>query len=142
MERWPLASGGAVLVRTDEGGLPAVFEVLDDAARWLASIGHEAWPVGSFLAADTRERRQVIDALEFGELYLATVDGEPAATMSLFDRDERFWPGAPRDALYVHKLAVRRRFAGFGLGGAVLGWVEDRARSRGKPYLRLDTDPD
>ena len=142
MQRWSLEPSGAVLVRTDEDGLPAVLEVLDDAARWLASIGHEAWPVGSFTAPDSRERRQVVDALEFGELYLATIDGEPAATVSLFDLDERFWPGAPQDALYVHKLAVRRRFAGIGLGGAVLSWAEGRARDRGKPYLRLDTDPD
>jgi ribosomal protein S18 acetylase RimI-like enzyme len=123
-------------------GLPAVVDVLEDAARWLASIDRTAWPVGSFAALDSRERRQVVDALEFGELYLATIGGEPAATVSLFEQDERFWPGAPRDALYVHKLAVRRRFAGIGLGAAVLGWVEGRARARGKPYLRLDTDPD
>jgi ribosomal protein S18 acetylase RimI-like enzyme len=142
MEHWPLGPQGAVLVRTDEDGLPAVLDVLEDAAGWLASIGHEAWPVGSFAAAGTRERRQVVDALETGELYLVTIAGDPAATMSLFEQDERFWPGAPRNALYVHKLAVRRRFAGIGVGEAMLAWAERRARERRKPYLRLDTDPD
>jgi GNAT superfamily N-acetyltransferase len=142
MERWDLGPGGAVLVRAGEELLPAVLAVLEDAALWLVSIGHEAWPVGSFSSPGTGERGQVEDALRSGELYLASIQEEPAATVSLFERDERFWPGAPSDALYVHKLAVRRRFAGIGLGAAVLAWVGEQAHARGKPHLRLDAAPD
>jgi GNAT superfamily N-acetyltransferase len=142
MERWDLAAGGAVLVRAGEDDLAAVVEVLEDAARWLVSIGDEAWPPGSFFTPGSKERGQVLDALESGNLYLARIGDTPAATVSLFEEDERFWPGASRTALYIHKFAVPRRFAGMGLGTAVLGWVEDEARARGKRDLRLDCDPD
>jgi GNAT superfamily N-acetyltransferase len=73
---------------------------------------------------------------------VATLAGEPAGTVSLFDVDERFWLGAPRDALYVHKLAVRRSFAGHGLGAAIIRWSELRARADGKRFLRLDCPRD
>jgi len=62
--------------------------------------------------------------------------------VSLFEGDERFWPRAARDALYIHKLAVARRFAGLGVGRAMVEWSADRARARGKRFLRLDCPRD
>jgi GNAT superfamily N-acetyltransferase len=42
----------------------------------------------------------------------------------------------------VHRLAVRRAFAGQGVSVALLEWTVDRARTLGKRYLRLDCDAD
>ena len=44
----------------------------------------------------------------------------------------------PGDAGYVHGLAIRRDFAGKGLGREFLRWAEDRVAASGKKYLRLD----
>jgi GNAT superfamily N-acetyltransferase len=140
-ERWDLGVAGASLAHAARHDLPSVFEILEDAARWVQSIGMETWPPGSFLTEGSKERGQLMRAFDERVLYVATVDAEPAGTLSLFDRDERFWPGAPRDALYVHKLAVRRRFGGRGLGVALIRWADDQARDRGKRFLRLDTSP-
>jgi len=115
---------------------------LEDAARWVASLGYPAWDAGSFLDPNGRGRAQLTAALGSGGLYLARLEGEPAATVSVFDVDERFWPGAPADALYVQKLAVLRRFAGRGLGRAILEWADHRAAEAGKAYLRLDCPRD
>ena len=117
-------------------------EILEDAAAWVASLGVPSWGQGSFRDPEGGGRARLLDAIQAGGLYVASIAGEPAATVSLFDRDERFWPGAPRDALYVHKLAVRRSFAGRDLGGAILRWAADLARSEHRRCLRLDCPRD
>jgi GNAT superfamily N-acetyltransferase len=139
--RWDLDGVGATLAHASREDLPSVIDILEDAARWVQSIGMETWPPGSFATQGSKERGQLMQAFDERVLFLATVDAEPAGTLSLFDHDERFWPGAPRDALYVHKLAVLRRFGGRGLGAALIRWSNDRARERGKRFLRLDTSP-
>ena len=124
-------------------------EVLEDANAWLRSLGRTGWGEDSFTASDGRGRAQLVEAVRSNALYLGClyIDSlgkrpEPAATVSLFDVDEVFWPGAPRDALYIHKLAVARRFAGLGLGRAIVEWAADRARDAGRPFLRLDCPRD
>jgi GNAT superfamily N-acetyltransferase len=141
-DRWELDVPGAWIERSQAEDLPEAAAILEDAARWVASLGYPAWDAGSFVDPNGRGRAQLGAALGSGGLYLARVRGEPAATVSLFDQDERFWPGAPADALYVHKLAVLRRFAGLGLGRAILGWADHQAGLSGKAYLRLDCPRD
>jgi GNAT superfamily N-acetyltransferase len=53
--------------------------------------------------------------------------------------DPLFWPDASQgEAAYVHRLAVRRRYAGSGLSTELLRWAVDRTRALGRLYLRLD----
>jgi len=55
--------------------------------------------------------------------------------------DERFWPDVPmNESVFVHRLAVRRRFAGGGISSAMLDWAVERARSLRRGYLRLDCE--
>jgi GNAT superfamily N-acetyltransferase len=46
----------------------------------------------------------------------------------------------PEQSAYVHRLAVKREFAGGGVSTALLRWAAERARSLGKKYLRLDCE--
>jgi len=71
-------------------------------------------------------------------MYLARLDGEPVGTIALLWSDEETWGDVPGAAGYVHGLAVRRDFAGQGLGRALLRWAENRAASSGREHLRLD----
>lgn len=66
---------------------------------------------------------------------------DPAATITLDrDADARLW--TPEEiaepALYVHKLAVDRAYAGTGLGSALLDWAGEQAVQQGAKWLRLD----
>jgi GNAT superfamily N-acetyltransferase len=109
--------------------------ILDEAARWLASQGFDHWPV-PFPADELAER------IDQGELYVADLDGEPAGTLTLLWDDPSFWGDQPPDAAYIHKLAVRRAFAGRGLGSAIVAWAERRAAAAGRQHLRLDCPRD
>ena len=83
-ERWDLDGVGASLARATRPDIPFVIEILEDAARWVQSIGMETWPPGSFAAEDSKERGQLMQAFDQDVLYVATMDAEPAGTLSLF----------------------------------------------------------
>jgi GNAT superfamily N-acetyltransferase len=106
-------------------------EILDEATAYVAKLGFEQWPVPF-------PQDELAHRIERGELYLVDVDGEPAATLTLLWDDPAFWGERPPDAVYLHKLAVRRSFAGRGLGAAIVEWVDEHAASAGRGYVRLD----
>jgi GNAT superfamily N-acetyltransferase len=110
---------------------PLAAEILDEATAYVGTLGFDQWPVP--FPQDELARR-----IERGELLMVDVDGEPAATLTLLWDDPAFWGERPPDAVYLHKLAVRRAFAGRGLGAAIVEWVDGHAASAGRDFLRLD----
>ena len=112
--------------------LDAILHILEDAARWMVRRKVEGWTPGSF------SRRRIAELVERGEMYLAALGGEPAGTFALQWSDIETWGRVPDDAGYVHGLAVRRDFAGMGVGRELLRRAENRASLSGKKYLRLD----
>jgi ribosomal protein S18 acetylase RimI-like enzyme len=112
-----------------------VTDILSEAARWLIARGITQWP-------DPFPPERVDAAVRRGEFFVAELDGEPAATFALLWSDPTFWGEQPDDAGYVHALAVRRAFAGRGLGERLLEWAERRVAGAGRGFLRLDCRSD
>lgn len=118
--------------RTDE--LDTVEDLLREASAWLASRGIDQWQFPP-------HRDRITRALGRGEVFLAMVDDQPIATLQVDDHaDPEFWTAddEPGDALYVHRMAVSRKYAGAGVGSVLLDWASERAAAAGKPWLRLD----
>ena len=115
--------------------VPVVAEMLDEATAFVKTMGRDQWPV-PFPHGELRQR------IARGELYVVEVDGEPAATFTLLVDDPKFWGERPPDAVYLHKLAVRRAFAGQGLGVRIVEWVVSEAERRGRTFIRLDCQRD
>jgi GNAT superfamily N-acetyltransferase len=110
----------------------AAIAIMREVADWCRKTGRYMWP-------DEILNRETLSG-PAEEFVVAWVDGEPAATMILSWEDARVWPeSAPGEAGYVHKLAVRRKFAGQGLSGALFEWARGVCRARGARWLRLDT---
>ena len=122
------SGGEAEFVMAGPGQLADVLMVLDEAAAWLQERGIEQWP-------PRFEPSWVEAAITRGETWLVKVGGTVSATVTL-DLADPVWDGIAGSALYVHRMAVRRRAAG--LGAAVLGWAACAARERGREALRLD----
>lgn len=116
-----------VLTRATEQDQSLVLDILDEAAAWLRRRGIHQWPA-SFRPS------VVLPAIEAGETFLACRRDEIVATVTV-DHADPAWSDRPGPALYVHRLACRRTFAGGGAG--VLSLLAQRAAVEGRA-LRLD----
>jgi predicted N-acetyltransferase YhbS len=108
-----------------------VAALLDEATVWVGERGYQQWPLPF-------PRNEIAAAIERGEVYVAELDGEAVATVTLLWDDPMYWGDRPADAAYVHKLAVRRACAGRRIGSAIVEWADATAAAAGRAFLRLD----
>jgi GNAT superfamily N-acetyltransferase len=115
--------------------LDAVSSILLEAAGWLEASGMPMW------RADELCPEQLTQDVADGLFFLAVMNGESVGTIRFQLSDPEFWPDQPGDeSAYLHRLAVRRQFAGGGVSSALLAWAVGRAGDLGRRYLRLDCE--
>ena len=115
--------------------MSTVGRLLDEATVWVGERGYEQWPLPF-------PQDEIAAAIERGEVYVAELDGDVVATVTLLWDDPIYWGERPADAAYVHKLAVSRACAGQRIGAAVIDWADATATAAGRAFHRLDTHPD
>jgi GNAT superfamily N-acetyltransferase len=108
-------------------------EILLEAARWLEKSGMPLW------REDELNSTRIAADVAGGLFFIADRSGEAAGIVKFQLEDFVYWPDVPQgDAAYIHRLAVRRRYAGTGVSTALLQWAAERTQSLGRRYLRLD----
>ncbi|MEQ1913218.1 MAG: GNAT family N-acetyltransferase [Vicinamibacterales bacterium] len=109
--------------------------ILLEASGWLESRGIGMW------RADELSPDQISQGVRDGLFFLADQLAQPVGTIKFQLSDPLFWPDVSQlDAAYVHRLAVRREFAGGAVSGALLSWAVRRSHSLGRRFLRLDCE--
>jgi len=116
-------------------------ELLYATAGWLKSKGLTQWadlPTG---ARDHRIEAKILS----GDTYLFYKGETLAGTITLQTLPEEWdlnlWTGVKEDleaAIYVHRIATHREFAGQGLGQRMLDWAIPFGKKAGKTWIRLD----
>jgi len=107
--------------------------ILIEAAEWMDSIGMKNWDPSKFTIDE------ILIKNELNELFLCYADNEPAGCLKLQESDMLFWPDdSIGEALYVHKLTVKRKFAGQGVSIFMLNWAKEQAKLKKCNYLKLD----
>ncbi len=133
-----------------------VREILTGAAQWLEQTGKPQWRENELstaaIAADVAAGLFYLAEVYLAEVHLAEVHpaessvaakgfGDAAGTVKFQLEDPLFWPDLPsHDAAYIHRLAVRRRYAGTGVSTALLSWAAARTHRLGRHFLRLDCE--
>jgi ribosomal protein S18 acetylase RimI-like enzyme len=118
------------------GDLDAAVQVITEVSAWLA--GKDIPWLLDFPGPFKKRIAQ-------GEVYLAHLNDWKTltGTVSLSRApDPELWSNYPGQARYVHRLAVRRKFAGQGIGAALLDLAGHVAAMEGVPWLRLDCSKD
>jgi ribosomal protein S18 acetylase RimI-like enzyme len=111
--------------------------VLLKAAQWLDAKGMALWQPREL----TVER--ILPDLADGYFHIAEIGGETAGVLRFTLSDPFFWPDLPEGgSAFIHRLAVRRKFAGQGIARAMIAFAKDRAASLGGKHLRLDCASD
>jgi GNAT superfamily N-acetyltransferase len=112
-----------------------VADILREAARWLEDSGMAMWRDHELVPS------RIADDVNAGLCFLAECDGEAAGTIRFQLEDKLFWPDIlQQDSAYIHRLAVRRKFAGGEISSALLLWAIARTLELGRRYLRLDCE--
>jgi GNAT superfamily N-acetyltransferase len=112
-----------------------VAAILSEAAQWLADSGKVMWRDNELVP------ERIAEDVNAGLFFLVECDGVEAGTVKFQLADELFWPDVPpRESAFIHRLAVRRQFAGGGVSTAIFEWAVARARALGKRWLRLDCE--
>jgi len=125
---------GGNVIRVGPEFVGEALGILREAATWALGRGVDVWA-----DADLREW-DFLAAAELGQLLMGFSGDRSAATMLLQTSDPVYWPdAAPHTALYLHKIAVRREFAGHGWLTRLIEFAANDARDRGVRWLRLDT---
>jgi len=130
--------GQLIVRKASAADAPMIADTLIEAAKWVEQLdGTVMWIEGEL------EEERVRAEVEDGMFVVAEIEGQIAGALRFQLEDQLFWPDLDgRDSAFVHRLAVRRVFAGQGISTSLLDWTVDRARALGKRYLRLDCDAD
>jgi GNAT superfamily N-acetyltransferase len=112
-----------------------VSSILREAAQWLEQSGMAMWRDDELLPA------RIVADVDARLFFVAEWEGVAAGVVKFQLEDSLFWPDVPQgQSAFVHRLAVRRQFAGGGISSALLRWAVGRTRSLGRDYLRLDCE--
>jgi GNAT superfamily N-acetyltransferase len=112
-----------------------ISDILGEAAHWLDQCGMSLWKVGELSPSN------MADDINASLFFLAECNGETAGTVKFQLEDLVFWPDVRQEeSAFIHRLAVKRAFAGGHVSSFLLQWSVERTRSLGRRYLRLDCE--
>lgn len=121
--------------RAAHNDVEEVASVLREAAQWLEQNKMAMWKTDELVSS------RIADDIDAGLFFIAECNGKMAGIVKFQLVDNLFWPDVVQaESAFVHRLAIRRRFAGSGISSALLNWAVERTRSLGRNYLRLDCD--
>ena len=118
--------------RADESEASLVAEILNEATQTKLDHGDVAWGVEGWTA------EEVEHFMQDSTSYLFRDSNELVGTVSLQPFDTEVWGPQTDEALYLHRLAVKRNAKGHGLGKKIINWATNEAAAEKKDFLRLD----
>lgn len=120
--------------QANEHDTRAIEEILFDAVSWMNASGlQNLWNESNVKWAALSKLFKVND------FYLAYENRTPVACMALTDYDPLHWPDIPEgNSLYLHKLAVKRAFAGKGFSKELIDFAKKQALLFHMNAVRLD----
>lgn len=127
---------GLTVTRATPDDLDRLLTYRREASEWLAARGIAQW-------ANAFPHQHIAASLAAGHVYLfrdAQAD-DVAATVTLDTEPEPdLWTDEElrEPSLHMHKLIVRRPWAGRGLGARILDWSSARAADAGAVWLRVN----
>ena len=125
---------------------PDVFlQIVREVGQWLVDAGQLMWEPDTLTADNlindyTRDNCYVLYA-HADDDGAAARPGEPVGTFMLQWEDPLFYPDVPANTVgIIHKLAIRRAFAGQNLFRPILDFCKKTCLERGIHEIQLETD--
>lgn len=118
-----------------------VLSLLMETAEWFKDNGSTQWS-GLLNGIDAHRTEEAVGR---GDVFICKVEAEVVGMVMLLQRpsawDRNLWnlhEEQSNEAVYLHRLATRRKYANQQLGEEILNWCKDSIRFQGKDKIRLD----
>ena len=106
--------------------------IMVEAAQWLHDTNKSLWNV-----SDLTQEALKSSPHEFIVMY--DNNGDSIATLILDYEDKFMWSDIPPNVSgFIHKLAVRRKYAGKGMARKIVEYAVSLCREKGVNSIRLD----
>jgi len=142
-------------IKFTTGDVAPALSIMREAAQWQIDLDTPLWlmetltremitnPPDEFHVAWLEPN---LDSTQRSSAYADMTGGngappQAAACLLLSYHDPVFWPEIPAGTSgFLHKIAVRRKFAGHGIVAQLIAHAEQNCLARGITTMRLDTD--
>lgn len=113
-------------------------DILLDALKWMVNNNLEnQWNELNI------KWNYLSKSYNISDFYIYYIEDQPVGCVAITDYDETYWPDIPRGtSLFIHKLAVKRGFAGRGISAELIDYTKQVARRRHIHSIRLDCNKD
>lgn len=112
--------------------------VMREVAAWGRERGFRVW-LDEWLTPN----ELLTDEIKPENFCIGKVNGEVACAFILQNTDVQYWGNTPvNEAVYLHKLCVRREFAHQSMTKSVVEAIRKECKKNGVKYIRLDTGLD
>ena len=114
------------------GDVDEAVSIMKEAAQWLTDTGKTLWNVDDLLKDIKKSSPH-----EFIVMY--DDNGDSIATLILNFEDKFMWSDIPPNVSgFIHKLAVRRKYAGKGMAKKIIDYAISICKEKGIKSIRLD----
>ncbi|PQP80191.1 GNAT family N-acetyltransferase [Paenibacillus sp. PCH8] len=132
---------GFQAVQAEPGDTEDVISLLVETAEWLQSQGSSQW--SALLKGE--DSHDTTGAIRRGDVFVFNKGADVAGMVILMRQpspwDVHLWGSkahAEDGAVYLHRLAIRRKYAQTGLGRSILQWSSTGIQFAEKHMVRLD----
>jgi GNAT superfamily N-acetyltransferase len=136
---------GFQAVQAQSGDTEEILSLLVETASWLESQGSSQWNA----LLQGHDSHDTPSAIQRGDVFVFKKEAEIAGMVILMPKpspwDIKLWGDqahAEDEALYLHRLAIRRKYARTGLGKSILQWSTSGIQFKEKSLVRLDCGAD
>lgn len=123
-----------MIKQAGENDILIIEEILLDSVIWMKKNKlQNQWDEESIKWNSLSKDYQIND------FYINYQNRVPVACIAITDLDTKYWPEIPKGkSLYIHKLAVKREFAGKGISKELINFAKNLSIRNGINSLRLD----
>ena len=115
-----------------------VIAVMKEVAEWARNKGFKVWR-DEWLTPE----ELITEEAKPQNFCIGKVNDKTSCAFILQNSDVTYWRNRPsNEAVYLHKLCVRREFAHRGMTKSIVEAIRTECRKNGVKYIRLDTGLD
>ena len=133
--------GQFTMAQAKVGDTENVLSLLVEMAEWFKDNGSTQWN-GLLQGIDSHRTEE---AIQRGDVFVCKMEAEIAGMVMLLQKpsvwDQNLWglqEEQPNTAIYLHRLAIRRKYAKHQLGAEILNWCKQSIHFEEKDKIRLD----